>query len=75
MLVKITSKNQITIPKKLVEKFKGVQYLDVQYQEGALILKPVKTYETDLESIRAKMKKLGLSPDTVQEAVDWARSK
>lgn len=75
MLVKITSKNQITIPKQFVEKFQDVQYLDIQYQDGALVLRPVKTYETDLESIRNKMNKLGLGPESVQEAVDWARSK
>ena len=75
MLVKVTSKNQITIPKKLMEKFQGVQYLDVYYQDGSLILKPVQTYDTSLESIRNKMEKLGLDSDSVQEAVEWARSK
>ena len=75
MLVKVTSKNQITIPKKLMEKFQGVQYLDVYYQDGSLILKPVQTYGTNLESIRNKMEKLGLDSDSVQEAVEWARSK
>ena len=75
MLVKITSKNQITIPKQFADKFKNIQYLDVQYQDGSLILKPVHAYETDLESIRAKMEELGLGPDSVQEAVEWARSK
>mgnify|MGYP006302976039 FL=1 len=75
MLVKVTSKNQITIPKKLMEKFQGVQYLDVYYQDGSLILKPVQTYDTNLESIRNKMEKLGLDSDSVQEAVEWARSK
>jgi AbrB family looped-hinge helix DNA binding protein len=75
MLVKITSKNQITIPKKLAEKLQGVEYLDAQYQDGALILKPIRTFETDLSSIRAKMEKLGLGPEDVQEAVKWARSK
>ena len=75
MLVKVTSKNQITIPKKLMDKFQGVQYLDVHYQDGSLILKPVQTYGTNLSSIRSKMEQLGLDADTVQEAVEWARSK
>ncbi|MFO7802728.1 MAG: AbrB/MazE/SpoVT family DNA-binding domain-containing protein [Desulfovermiculus sp.] len=75
MLVKVTSKNQITIPKKLMDKFQDVQYLDVYYQDGSLILKPVQTYDTNLESIRNKMEKLGLDSDSVQEAVEWARSK
>lgn len=75
MLVKVTSKNQITIPKKFMDKFQGVQYLEVSYQDGALILKPVQTYKTNLESIRSKMEKLGLDTESVQEAVEWARSK
>ena len=77
MLVKVTSKNQITIPKKFMDKFQGVQYLDVSYQDqdGSLILRPVQTYDTNLESIRNKMEKLGLDPESVQEAVDWARSR
>ncbi len=75
MLVKVTSKNQITIPKKLMDKFQGVQYLEVYYQDGSLILKPVQTYDTNLESIRNKMEKLGLDSASVQEAVEWARSK
>ena len=75
MLVKITSKNQITIPKKLADKLQDAKYLDVQYQDGALILRPVQTYETDLERIRTKMEKLGLGEETVQEALNWARSK
>jgi AbrB family looped-hinge helix DNA binding protein len=75
MLVKITSKNQITIPKKLADKLEGAKYLDVQYQDGALVLKPVQTYTTDLETIRSKMEKLGLGEETVQEAVNWSRSK
>ena len=75
MLVKITSKNQITIPKKLADKLQDARYLDVQYQDGVLVLKPVRTYETDLDRIRSKMEKLGLGEESVQEAVEWARSK
>ncbi len=75
MLVKITSKNQITIPKKFMDKFQGVEYLEIDYQDGALVLKPVQTYEVDLESIRSKMDKLDLDPESVQEAIEWARTK
>lgn len=75
MLVKITSKNQITIPKKLADKLQGANYLDAEYRDGALVLKPVQTYETDLDTIRSKMEKLGLGEESVQEAVEWARSK
>ena len=75
MLVKITSKNQITIPKKVMDQMPEVKYFDLQVKDGMAVLKPVKLYETNLKQIRGKMKKLGLGPNTVTEAVAWARSK
>ena len=75
MLAKITTKNQITIPKKILTKLPDVKYFDVELKDGLVLLKPVKVYETDLEGIRAKIKKLGLSENCVAEAVSWARSK
>lgn len=75
MLSKLTSKNQITIPKDILKKLPDVKYFDVELEGGAVLLKPVKVYDTDLESIREKMRKLGLSESSVTEAVRWARSK
>jgi bifunctional DNA-binding transcriptional regulator/antitoxin component of YhaV-PrlF toxin-antitoxin module len=75
MLAKLTSKNQITIPKKVLSKLPKVEYFDVEIKEGAVVLKPIALYETDTEQIRAKMKKLGLSETSVAEAIQWARKK
>lgn len=75
MLAKLTAKNQITIPKNVLSKLPDVKYFDVAFEEGVLILKPVKVYDTDLDGIRSKIKKLGISEDCVREAVRWARSK
>jgi len=75
MLAKITSKNQITIPKKIIDQVPDADYFDVQWKEGVILLKPLRFYDTDLEQIRAKMKKLGLRETVVPEAVKWARSK
>ena len=75
MLAKLTTKNQITIPKDIISKLPNVQYFDVAYDDGVVFLKPVKVYDADLEQIRTKMKKLGLSEDCVSEAVRWARSR
>jgi bifunctional DNA-binding transcriptional regulator/antitoxin component of YhaV-PrlF toxin-antitoxin module len=75
MLAKITSKNQITIPKKIIGQMPGVKYFEVELKDGKIELKPLRVYETDLEKIRSKMKNLGLKPDSVREAVEWARSK
>jgi len=75
MLAKMTSKNQITIPKKIMDQMPSVKYFEVELKDGKIELKPLRVYETDLEKIRSKMKNLGLKPNSVREAVEWARSK
>jgi bifunctional DNA-binding transcriptional regulator/antitoxin component of YhaV-PrlF toxin-antitoxin module len=75
MLAKITSKNQITIPKKIMDQMPRVKYFEVEIKDDIIELKPLRVYETDLENIRSKMKNLGLKPNSVREAVEWARSK
>ena len=69
MLAKMTSKNQITIPKKIIGQMPGVKYFEVELKDGKIELKPLRVYETDLEKIRSKMKNLGLQPNSVREAV------
>jgi bifunctional DNA-binding transcriptional regulator/antitoxin component of YhaV-PrlF toxin-antitoxin module len=75
MLAKLTAKNQITIPKDVISRLPNVEYFDVSYEDGRVILKPLKVYDTDLEGIRSKMKQLGISENSVGEAVKWAREK
>ena len=75
MLAKMTSKNQITIPKKIMDQMPSVKYFEVELKDDKIELKPLRVYETDLEKIRTKMKNLGLKPNSVREAVEWARSK
>jgi len=61
MLAKLTAKNQITIPKKIIDQMPDVRYFDVELEDGAIVLKPLRIYDTDLERIRAKVKKIGLT--------------
>ena len=75
MLAKMASKNQITIPKKIVEQIPDTKYFEVELKDGLIVLKPLRLFETDLDIIRSKIKELGLKPDSVREAVKWARSK
>jgi len=75
MLAKLTSKNQITIPKKIIDEMPDVRYFEVELKEGAIVLKPLRIYDTDLERIRSKVKKIGLTQKSVAEAIKWARSK
>lgn len=77
MLTKKTSKNQVTIPKKILEQIPASDYFDVRVQEDEIILSPVSvtSKSTTLRAIRQKMKKLGMTTKDVEAAVRWARSK
>lgn len=77
MLVKLTSKNQLTLPRDIVKEFKGIEYFDADVRDGRIVLAPVriKPVDADLTGIRKKMEKLGIAPDDVVEAIRWARGK
>ena len=76
MLAKLTTKNQITLPRKIIQEFSGIEYFDAAVQDGRIVLAPVRMQPVDatLTGIREKMKKLGITPDDVTEAVQWVRS-
>jgi bifunctional DNA-binding transcriptional regulator/antitoxin component of YhaV-PrlF toxin-antitoxin module len=75
MLAKITVKNQITIPKKIINQIPDVKYFDVDLKDGVILLKPLKVYDTSLDQIRTKIKNLGLKENSVCEAIEWVRSR
>jgi len=71
MLAKLTSKNQLTLPKAIVAGFEGVEYFDVTTENGRVVLTPVRLVQAD--AVRAKLDELGISEADVAEAVAWAR--
>jgi hypothetical protein len=71
MLTKLTSKNQLTLPKSIVQQVKA-EYFDVSTENGRVILTPVKIQRAD--SVREKLEALGLSEDDVTAAIAWARN-
>ncbi len=77
MLAKRTFKNQVTIPKRVIEKFPGVDYFDVVAREEEIILRPVeiKRSKYGLVKIREKISSLGLTERDIQDAVRWARKR
>lgn len=72
MIAKKTSKNQLTLPKKIVEQFPDVQYFNVRVDEGQITLVPVRPGQ--LEQVQARLQQMGLSERDVRNAVAWARS-
>jgi len=77
MLAKKTSKNQLTLPKEIVSNFPEIEYFDVAVKERKIVLTPVRIspVEYDIEVIRDKVKKLGITGEDVNDAVAWARRK
>lgn len=71
MLAKKTSKNQITLPKKIVERFPDAEYFDVRAENGTIILKPVRPNRVD--EVRNKLAELGITERDIHDAVQWAR--
>ncbi|MBI2336897.1 MAG: AbrB/MazE/SpoVT family DNA-binding domain-containing protein [Deltaproteobacteria bacterium] len=77
MLAKRTYKNQITIPKEVIDKVGDTHYFDVSYQDGAICLRPVeiKNSHEHLKTIRQKIKSLGLREEEIPKIIRQVRSK
>ena len=71
MLAKMTSKNQLTLPKSVTNALGEVEYFDVQTKDGQVILTPVRIQRAD--AVRAKLAALELTEQDIADAVDWAR--
>jgi antitoxin component of MazEF toxin-antitoxin module len=71
MLAKITSKNQLTLPKSLTQAVGATEYFDVEVRGGQLILTPVRIQRGD--AVRAKLAELDLTAHDIAAAVAWAR--
>ncbi len=72
MLAKLTSKNQITLPKKVIARFADTNYFEVHEEGGKIVLQPVKVRGADM--VRDKLASLGITMQDVKNAVQWARN-
>ena len=72
MLAKITSKNQLTLPKSVTQSVGPAEYFDVQARDGQIVLTPVRIQRGD--AVRAKLAELALTESDIAAAVAWARA-
>ena len=72
MLAKLSSKNQLTLPKAATQAVGPADYFDVQTRDGQIVLTPVRIQRGD--AVRAKLAELELTEADIAEAVAWARS-
>jgi len=78
MLCKRTYKNQVTIPKKIMENFGDVEYFEARAEADKITLMPVRISpigKISLSKIREKISALGLSEKDIEEAINRGRKK
>ncbi|CAB5668689.1 Uncharacterised protein [Delftia tsuruhatensis] len=74
MLAKLTSKNQITLPKAVVAEVEAAEYFEVAVENGRIVLTPVHVQPVQrAQAVRDKLQQLGITEEDVQEATSWAR--
>lgn len=72
MLAKLTSKNQLTLPKEAVRAVgPDAAYFEIEVLDGQLVLTLVRMQRAD--AVRAKLAQLGIDEDDVAAAVKWSR--
>ena len=72
MLAKITSKNQLTLPKSVMQAVGPVEYFDVQARDGQIVLTPMRIQRGD--AVRAKLAELNLTEADLSDAVARVRT-
>jgi len=72
MLTKITSKNQITLPKAVLSQCSPAEYYEVSAEGGRIVLTPVQI--TRMDKVWDKLQALDMTEQDIVEAVQWARA-
>ena len=72
MLSKLTSKNQLTLPKGIVSLFPSIEYFDISTEDGRLVLTPVRLQSAN--KVRDKLNELGINQEDINKAIKWSRS-
>lgn len=71
MLAKMTTKNQLTLPKSITTLVGQPDYFEVEVVNGKVVLTPVRIQNAD--AVRQKLEALGIQESDVADAIAWAR--
>ena len=71
MLAKMTSKNQVTLPKRVVAAVPSSEYFDITEEFGRIV--PTLAHISQADAVREKLVERGLSETDVADAIAWAR--
>ena len=72
-LAKKTSKNQLTLPKVVADRFPGIDYFEIAAEADRIVLRPVRLGGAD--EVRRRLAAAGIGPREVAGAIAWARRK
>jgi hypothetical protein len=72
MLAKMTTKNQVTLPKAITNVIGPTEYFDVQTKDGQIVLKPVRIQRA--YAVRIKLAELDITEADVEHAAKRART-
>ena len=70
-MIKLNARNQIRLPKSMIQAVGPTDYFDIQVKGGQIVLTPVRLVAAD--AVRAKLAELGITETDMTAAVDWAR--
>jgi bifunctional DNA-binding transcriptional regulator/antitoxin component of YhaV-PrlF toxin-antitoxin module len=74
MLAKLTTKNQLTLPKRALDSL-GLKeppaYFEIEIDNGRIILTPARVGSA--EAVRRKLAELGINESDVADAISYAR--
>lgn len=76
MLCRLGAKNQITLPKELLDGISGREYFEARREGVRIVLEPVvvRPYETrELSDIRSQVAGAGVDEDDIESLVAEAR--
>jgi len=73
MLAKLTSKNQLTLPKQALEAVGTASHFRVEVEDGRIVLTPERPGAA--AAVQAKLAKLGITDADIADAIAWARKK
>lgn len=71
MRAKLTSKNQVTLPKAIVSELGGAEYFEVEVENGRVVLTPLRMTRAD--AVRAKLEQIGITEKDIEDAIGRAR--
>jgi hypothetical protein len=71
MLAKMTSKNQLTLPKSVISAVGAATYFDIEVSHGRILLTPVRIQKAN--AVRDKLAELALDEQDIAAAITWAR--